>query len=83
MTLRAPSKLKVEILRYVAASGHGRHRHKAHYVLVETLSFAGKTGLNKLTIPTRHNGHKLAPGKYEAKVLAGTSSHVVSFTIRG
>ena len=83
VTLKAASRLKVEILRYVPASGHGRNRHKAHYVLVETLSFAGKAGLNKLAIPTKHDGHKLAPGKYEAKVLAGASSHVVSFTIKG
>jgi hypothetical protein len=82
VTLKAASRLKVEILRYVPASGHGRHRHKAHYVLVETLDFAGKPGLNKLAIPTKHDGRAFAPGKYEAKVLAGTSSRVVSFTVK-
>jgi hypothetical protein len=83
VTLKSASKIKVEILRFVPASGHGTHRHKAHYVPVETLTFNGKVGLNKLAVSTKHDGHKLAPGKYEAKILAGTGSHVVSFTIKG
>ena len=83
VTLKAASTIKVQILRYVPASGHGKHRHKAHYVLVETLSFAGKVGLNKLAFSTKHNGHKLAAGKYEAKISAGAGSHTVNFTIKG
>jgi len=83
VTLTTASTIKLQILRYVPASGHGRHRHKAHYVLVETLSFAGKVGLNKLAFSTKHNGHKLAGGKYEAKISAGGGIHTVSFTIKG
>lgn len=82
VTLKAASTIKVQILRYVAASGHGRHRVKAHYVLVETLTFTGKVGLNKLTIPTKHNGRKLPAGRYEARFSAGAGSHTIAFTIK-
>ena len=83
VTLKTASKIKVEILHFVPASGHGTHRHKAHYVPVETLRFTGTAGLNKLAVATKHDGHKLAPGTYEAKISAGTSSRVVGFTIKG
>ena len=81
VTLKAPSKITIEILRHVPASGRGKHRKKAHYVVVGTLTFNGKAGLNKLLV-SKLRGHKLAVGKYEAQVSAGGAKHVITFTIR-
>ncbi|MGH3419893.1 MAG: hypothetical protein ACRDOD_09925, partial [Streptosporangiaceae bacterium] len=79
--LGASSKIVVEILRLVPASGHGRHRHRARYRLVGTDTFAGKHGLDRLRVIKLH-GRRLAPGGYEARVSAGGRAHVVKFKVR-
>jgi hypothetical protein len=82
VTLRAAAKMIVQILRFVPKSGHGKHRMKAHYVVVGTLSFNGKAGLNKLLVSKVH-GHKLSPAKYDAEVSAGGKPHAIAFTVKG
>ena len=80
VTLKASAKITIEILRHVPASGSGKHRKKAHYVLVGTLTFSGKVGLNKLPVSKLH-GHKLSKASYEAEVFAGGKAHAVAFKV--
>ncbi len=80
VTLASPSTITIKILRFVPASGHGRHRHNAHYTLKATLTLTGTAGLNKVVLVKLH-GLKLPVGRYQAKVSAGGPAHVVSFTI--
>jgi hypothetical protein len=81
VTLASAATITIELLRHVPASGHGRHRHPAHYVALGTLRFAGKDGLNRLAVEKLH-GHKLAAGAYEAKVSAGGTPQTLTFTVR-
>ena len=81
MSLRAAGKVTVTIVRHVPASGHGKHRRKAHDVTVGTKTFTGKVGINKLKLTTI-NGHKLAVGRYTAKVTSGGKSHSINFTVK-
>jgi hypothetical protein len=81
VTLNAPSKVAIQILRFVPAFGHGRHRQKAHYKLVGVFIFNGKKGLNRLGV-TKVHGRKLVPSGYEAKVSAGGRAHIGMFKVR-
>jgi hypothetical protein len=80
VTLKAPAKITIQILRFVPASGHGKHHRKAHYTLIGVLTFNGKQGLNKLRV-TKVHGRKLAPSGYEAKVSAGGKPHIAKLMV--
>jgi hypothetical protein len=80
VTLKAPATIKIQILRFVPASGHGKHRRKAHYAVVLTLSFKGDRGLNKEKVSKAH-GRNLPLGHYVARVSAGAKTHVIKFTV--
>lgn len=81
VTLKTPAGIRIQILRLVPASGHGKHRRRAHYVLVGTVSYSGKSGSNRVLVSRLH-GHKLQAGAYRAQVSAGGATHVVSFRVR-
>jgi hypothetical protein len=81
VTLKAPATIKIQILRLVPASGHGKHRRKAHYALVLTLTFKGHRGLNKHKVSRAH-GRALPVGRYVAKVSAGANMHLIKFSVR-
>jgi hypothetical protein len=81
LTLTSKAKVKVAVLRYVPASGHGKHRIKAHYKQLGVLTFSGRTGLNMLEIVKVH-GHRLAAGEYQARVSAGGKTQLVTFRVR-
>jgi hypothetical protein len=81
VTLAAAGKVTIIVVRHVPASGHGRHRRKAHDVTIGTKSFTGKVGVNALKLTT-FNGHKLVPGSYTAKVTSGNKTHTISFTVK-
>ncbi len=69
VTLRSASKITAELLR----QAHSR------YSRVETLSFRGKPGLNKLSVTIKH-GFKT--GKYEVSVVAGAGAHTIRFSVK-
>lgn len=81
VTLKAPATIKIQILRFVPASGHGRHRRKAHYAVVLTLTFKGHRGLNKREVSRAH-GRNLPVDRYVAKVSAGAKTHLIKFSVR-
>jgi hypothetical protein len=81
VTLKSGATIKVKILRFVPASGHGRHRHKAHYAPLGSASPSGHAGLNLLKL-TKIGGHKLKPGKYELLISAGGRTYTLKFKIR-
>jgi hypothetical protein len=81
VTLAAAGKVTIIIVRHVPASGHGKHRRKAHDVTIGTKTFTGKVGRDALKLTTLH-GHKLPRGSYTAKLTAGGKTHSISFTIR-
>ena len=82
VSLRAAAAITVEILRFRPATGHGRHRTRAHYVVVGMRRFSGKAGVNKLLIVKLHR-HKLLPASYQAEVSAGGRALRMGFTVRG
>jgi hypothetical protein len=81
VTLKRGVKVSVEVLRYVPASGHGKHRKKAHYKKIGTLTGAGTAGLNKFSF-SKVAGHRLAPGKYELLVSAGGKAQTLKFKVK-
>lgn len=81
VSLKSRAKIRLQILRLVPASGHGKHRKKEHYRPIGRLTFNGNTGVNKLRV-TKVRGRRLAPGGYEARVSAGGRAHVVTFKVR-
>ena len=80
VTLSAATRIEIEILRYVPASGHGRHRVKAHYTSVGTLSHSAVAGLNTVRV-LRLGRRTLPAGRYEAKVTAGGVTDTITFSI--
>ena len=70
VTLAAAGTVKVTIVRHVPASGHGKHRRKAHDVTLGSKTFTGRVGRNTLKLLTL-SGHKLAAGRYTAKLTGG------------
>jgi hypothetical protein len=80
VTLAKAGKVSVVIVRHVPASGHGKHRHKAHDVTVGSKTFTGMVGHNMLKLLTI-KGHKLSAGRYTAKLTAGGKTHSVSFVV--
>ncbi len=78
--LTASSPIRVQVLRYVPASGHGKHRRKAHYVVVGTIAKAGVYGANTIKL-TKVAGHRLGRGTYEAEISAGGKAHTVRFSL--
>ncbi len=81
VTLNGASRITIQILRLVPASGHGKHRRRAHYVTAGTASFSGKSGTNRLVI-SKLGGHKLQAGAYQAKITAGGGAHIMKFSVR-
>jgi hypothetical protein len=80
VTLKAPATITIRLSR--AASGPGRRPRKATYKLLGTLTFQGKSGLNKLPVSKLH-GRKLPVGRYQAQLAAtGGAEHTVSFAIK-
>lgn len=82
VTLSASAQITIKIFRLVPASGHGRHRHKAHYVSAGTLTLAGKAGANSVSL-TKLHGRLLRIGRYKALVSLGGKTSTVAFTIHG
>jgi hypothetical protein len=81
VTLAAAGKVTIIVVRHVPASGHGKHRRKAHDVTIGTKTFTGNVGLNALKL-TALNGHQLVPGSYTAKVTSGNKTHTINFTVK-
>jgi hypothetical protein len=81
VTLAAAGKVTVDVIRHVPASGHGKHRRKAHDVDEGTATFAGVVGVNKLKL-LKVRGHTLPAGSYAAKVTAGGRTHTFTFTLK-
>lgn len=81
LTLSSAAKVHVEVLRYVPASGHGRHRRKAHYKAIGQLVGSAGAGVNHLRLLKVH-GHKLKPGRYELLVSAGGKSYTLKFRVK-
>ncbi len=69
VTLRSASKITAELLR----QAHSR------YSRVETLSFRGKPGLNKLSVTIKH---RFKTGRYEVSVVAGAVAHTIRFSVK-
>jgi hypothetical protein len=81
VTLTSATKVLVEVLRFVPASGHGKHRRKAHYKPLGVLAAQGNAGLNRFGL-VKVKGHKLKPGKYELLISAGGKTYTLRFKVR-
>jgi hypothetical protein len=78
VTLTAPGKVKVTLLRHVTKVSHHHKRHVL--VAAGTLTLTGRSGANSFTIG-RVRGHRLAPGSYELVIQAGTGKRTLSLTV--
>lgn len=81
VTLKAAARITMKILRFVPASGHGKHGKKAHYTLIGRLEFNGTIGLNKLRV-SKLRGHKLPVAKCKGEISAGGKPHAIAFTVK-
>ncbi len=78
VTLTAPGKVSVTLLRRVTKVIHHRKRHVL--VAAGTLKLTGRSGANSFTIG-RVGGRRLAPGSYELVVQAGSGKRTLSLTV--
>jgi hypothetical protein len=70
ITLRAKAPVTLTILR----------RTGARYVRVGTVRIAGRRGRNRVRV-AKVAGHRLAAGRYQARVAAGGAAHRLAFTV--
>ena len=81
VTLNRAARIRVTLMRHVAATGHGNRHHPARDVKLATSTVHGKPGKNSFALAKIHH-HVLPAGRYLLRITADGKPHTLSFTVR-